>query len=211
VATGDTTELAPYHSQVGYLDLSERYAVWNQYTGDPQSTGRDVYYHDLETGTTHHVDLSYAGYQYDLTAWGRYIVWVGSDTYTFPPWHLMAYDIETGDSTLLLGDERGPPIAWMHGSLVAYTTTRYRTDTDITNRPADVELYDLSTGVTRRLTTWPSNLRANRIFHPWLLIIDVLGVSQGMNDWYLAHLGRLGVTDAEGHLVPGEPVLEPPP
>jgi hypothetical protein len=47
---------------------------------------------------------------------------------------------------------------------------------------------------------------------PYLIVGHWLAISQASNvDYYIANLVELGVTDSAGNLLPGDPVLDPPP
>jgi hypothetical protein len=98
---------------------------------------------------------------------------------------------------------------WINDGLVLYNTSAY-TGTENLN-PSDLELYEMNSAVSRRLTTVDSNLRARGIDLPYALIIHRLFLpSPGQNDFYIANLEALGVIDASGVLIPGGPVIDPP-
>ncbi len=76
----------------------------------------------------------------------------------------------------------------------------------------DYEAYDVRTGVRRRLTTrqYPWGSGAGRFDLPWLMVgcSYPLPCPQGI---WLLHFQRLGIVDEAGYLIPGDPVIEPPP
>jgi hypothetical protein len=54
-------------------------------------------------------------------------------------------------------------------------------------------------------------LSARGISSPYLLMIRFLGLpDRFQNDFYIANLDALGVLDASGMLLPGDPVIDPP-
>jgi hypothetical protein len=208
--TDQKRELAPAGSKPGYFDISDRYVTWSAYTTDPQSTGKDVFFYDLETHSATHIDYTYERYQYDVSISGPWMTWYSSDVWVTPPYHLYLYNVETDERIALAENDRTGCYGTVHQNLVAWTTGKYREDQDPGIRPADIEVYDIDTGISRRVTTRPSMLRQVQVFFPYLIIVDVLGQERNMDDYYVAHLVRLGITDAQGHVIAGEGVLEPP-
>jgi hypothetical protein len=208
--TDERVELASSGSSPGYYAISDRYAVWSAYMGLPGSVGKDVAYRDLQTGETVVIPESLDRYQYAVDVWGKHIIWAGSDSYVNVPFHLMLYDIDTGEATSLVEGDGIPCFGTIHENLVAWTTLKYQDPEDSSVRGSDIEMYDIESGTFRRITTQPSNLGHIRVFHPYLLIIDVLNIDRNRNDWYIANLVELGVTDSEGNLLSGPPVLDPP-
>lgn len=49
-----------------------------------------------------------------------------------------------------------------------------------------------------------------RIFFPWLIVVDILGLSNWHIDIHAVHLVRSNITDEQGNLLPGSPVITPP-
>jgi hypothetical protein len=77
--------------------------------------------------------------------------------------------------------------------------------------PSDIELYGIASGTSRRLTSAESNLRVRAIDVPYHLFIHRLFLGHSFqNDFYVANLEALGVIDATGTLIPGDPVIDPP-
>jgi hypothetical protein len=77
--------------------------------------------------------------------------------------------------------------------------------------PADVEVYDIGTTDYRRLTSNNGLVAPTAISPPYLLMIRFLGLpDRFQNDFYIANLEALGVLDATGNLIPGDPVIDPP-
>ncbi len=80
--------------------INDRYVVWNGWGyGGGVSYGRDVFYHDLETGETVHVEQSEEGWVDDVDVGGHWIAWSDSLNSPYPPYRLWVYDIETGEAT----------------------------------------------------------------------------------------------------------------
>lgn len=77
--------------------------------------------------------------------------------------------------------------------------------------PADMELYDIGSGLSRRLTTQEGITAPVAMASPYLLVIRFLGLYDPfMNDYWIANLEALGAIDGAGSLVPGDPVFTPP-
>ncbi len=210
--TGDTTMLAPPGSDVGQAVMSERYLFWIGYSNDPRSYGKDVFYYDFETQQTVHVEASLDGWQYAVVTWGDYVVWDESDERTTPPYRLVLYHLPTGQRSVVTTE----PILIsnaMDKGLVVYSTARYD-PAHASTYHKDTEIYEIATGLTRRLTTKASSLGVglftfNRTW-PYLFFSSLLPVDEDTPpSLFAANLVALGVTDDQGNLLAGDPVIEP--
>jgi hypothetical protein len=207
--TGDDTELSPGWTNIESFDINERYVIWVAYTQDPLSTGRDVYYHDLSSGETHHIDATYERYQYWSFLWEDWITIRGTDNHMTRPSHLSLYNLVTQEQRSLLEGDYSVGSGPIDSGLVVWNTSAYSGSTDLF--PADMELYDIDTGLTRRLTSHEGLTAPTAIASPYLLIIRRLFLyDRFMNDYYIANLEALGVIDGTGTLIPGAPVINPP-
>ena len=139
---------------------------------------------------------------------GDYLAYTVVESYWSSEGSVMLHHLPSGEETLLVGPEAAVGAAALDGSLAAYNTNRYQGEQLMF--PSDIELYDIETGERRRVTAEPSNLRAFYLSFPYLLLIDWLLVDLLANDYYVAHLVRLGIADEAGHLLPGEGVILPP-
>jgi hypothetical protein len=208
ISTLESTELATEFANVAYVEISNRYVVWSGYSSAPNTPGREIFYHDLSTGVTDVVPSSYLYYSYDVTTSGERLVYAASENWAAAPWHLILHDISTGADVWLATDDDAAPAGFISGNLVAFATASFSGGTSV--RPADIALYDAASGLLRRLTTQATNRRPAAFWFPYLVIIDVLELwPQTLNDYYVANLVELGVTDATGNLIPGDPVIEP--
>jgi hypothetical protein len=212
IETRQRQVIAPQGSSPTYPVMGERYVVWSGYTADPQSVGKDVFYHDLQTGQTVHVDETYAGYQYGVAVGGEYLTWFGADVDVTAPYHLMLYHIPTGDSTVLVEDDGVVGWGFVHRNLVGNATNRYQGQWN--NQQFDVELYDIESGLRRRVTTQPGRISIKGISFPYLLMIDLVegagGNTVAVSPHYIVNMVKMGLTDASGRLLPGDGVLAPP-
>ncbi len=208
LATSQERILAPADAHPTYHAVSERYVAWTAASGDPQSQGRDVYYHDLVTGVTTHIDETAAGYQYAVTVDGDHLSWFGSDLYLQDPYHLVLHHIPTGDSTVLVDNDGAVRWGRIHRNLVAYNTTRY-TGNQI-QLPADIEIYDIDTGLRRRVTQSSGGLISMGLFFPRLMVVNYVSSITDSNPYYFIDLVKYGITDETGHLLPGDGVVVVP-
>jgi hypothetical protein len=207
--TGLDIELAPDQANIESFDMNERYVVWVAYTGDAQSVGRDMYYRDLLLGQTFHIDATYERYQWWTFIWEDWVTWRGSDAYLAGPSHLVLYNLVTQEERLIVEEDWATSNGQIDDGLIFYNTAQYTGTTDIF--PADIEVHDLRTSSYRRLTRSAGEVSSEGFDYPYLVIIRLLyHTDRFMNDFYVANLERLGVTDASGLLVPGDPVIDPP-
>ncbi len=207
--TGDDIELSPDWTNVESFDINERYVVWVAYTQDAQSVGRDVFYHDLMTGLTHHLDATYPRYQYWIFLWNDWVTVRGSDAYLTPPSFMALYNLDTQEERSLVEGDYSVASGPIDRGLVVWNTSEYTGTQNLF--PADMVLYDIGSTDTRRLTTQDGVVAPTSIALPYLLVINRLYLSYPtQNDYYIANLEALGVIDATGNLLPGGPVITPP-
>jgi hypothetical protein len=209
ISNGHEIELAPSDVHAAYYAISSTHVVWSGYSGDPQSVGKDVFWYDLAAETTGRVAFSSQHHAYDVFTSGDYLTYLASDQWSMPPWHLVLYGISTNQELMLSENDYAMPFGVIHQNLVVWATTKYNGGTIAW--PSDIEMYDIQSGLFRRLTTRESNLRPAALHFPYLAMIDVLlQPDQNMNNWYVANLVELGITDDQGNLLPGGGVIEPP-
>jgi hypothetical protein len=207
--TGIDIELSPDWTNIESFDLNDRYVVWVAYTQDPLSVGRDVFYHDLTTSVTHHIDATYQRYQYWVFLWEDWVTWQGTDAHLSGPSFLTMYNLATNEERLLLEGDYSVGSGPISGAQVVFSTSLYKGTTSVF--PADIEIYDVNANDFRRLTTSDGMIAPTAISPPYLLMIRFLGLpDRFQNDFYVANLETLGVLDASGMLQPGDPVIDPP-
>jgi hypothetical protein len=207
--TGIDIELSPDWTNIESFDLNDRYVVWVAYTQDPLSVGRDVFFHDLAAGETHHLDATYQRYQYWVFLWEDWITIRGNDAHLSGPKHLSLYNLKESTLSSIIEGDYALSAGWIAEGLIVYNTSLY-TGTSLLN-PSDIELYEITSGGSRRLTTEESNLRVQQLEPPYHLFIHRLFLpDRFQNDYYIANLETLGVLDASGMLLPGDPVIDPP-
>ena len=175
----------------GYSDMGERYVVWSANTEEPGTEGRDVLFHDLESGITNVVESSLAGYQHFVSVSGEWVVWMEGTGGSFPPWRLVAHNLATSEDRLVHDGNGFASIGLIHRNLVFFSTTAFIPQPQ-SDYPHDLALYDMDSGLTRRVTTVPSGLGAAGIFFPHLLVVDVVDLSNRIAELYVANLVELG-------------------
>ncbi len=205
MTTADTTELAVDGWAV-HFSMSDRYLVWCK--------NYDVYTLDLETWDEGKVELSVPRFQILPKTDGNLVVWLESDRDYEAPFDAVVYHLDTGEREVVAEGLAVPgelPQVQISGGIVFYTTGEYLADGG--SPGGDMVLYDVETGLRRRLTSGAMEAGpADGAFHlPWLPfdIADYQGREE-CGGIYLANLERLGVVDSAGRLIPGDPGIDPP-
>lgn len=212
--TDTATRFAEPGAQAGYYDIDDLWLAWSGYTLMATSLGKDVFYLDLATGEETHVENSAQYYCYDVRLWGDYLTYVCSEYWMEGAYHLFLRHLPTGQELHLDGGQGRVGLIGrgvMSADIVAWITSKHAPDPGAFAALTDVELYDLQSGEFRRLTTTQSRIFVEDISIPWVVLSLQTTPGEYFYDFYVANLEQLGVLDAAGHLVPGEPVLAPPP
>ena len=206
--TGEATELLEQGWSV-HFSISDRYLVW--------SNNDNIYYLNLETWEQERIEEPVPRAQVLPKTDGDLAVWMETDDPEAGPFDMVVYHLDTGEREVVAEDVALPgvlPFVQLSRDLVLYSTGENVTQEDLERGPVwDLVLYDVRTGVRRRLTSAPMYIGpADGAFHaPWLPfdILDHEGRLE-CGGMYLANLERLGVVDSQGRLLEGGPVFEPP-
>jgi len=204
-------QLEPAGSGVGYLDITDRYVAWSNYTQLAGSLGKDVFYYDLVTGVEEHVERSADYYCYDVRLWGDYLTYVCSEYWQMSPDHLFLHHIPTAEELHLDGADQhtaGITHGAIHDNVVIWGTSKHMDQVGAFETSFDIEAYDIRSGLYRRITTAPSRWRVQDVYLPYMTLIR--SDYNGSYNYAVADLRGLGVIDADGNLAPGEGVLVPP-
>jgi len=196
--TDEKTTLASWQSAPEVHALSDRYAAWTAYSFDPPGYGKDVFYHDLQTSTTTRIESTGQFHTTFLDLDGDRIVWTENDN---DHYNVILYEIETGEETHLTGDGNDHMAPLIRKNLVVFATYRYaggRFVADPAHR--DLELYDLDTGVSRRITKESTTWTPRKFDPPWLLFVKALGSHKF--EVYVMNMLKAGVIDEAGNLIP---------
>jgi hypothetical protein len=172
--------------------------------------GRDIYYYDLQEESLHHVWESSDVFCGLNAHSGEWIFYQGTYQSMQPPFKAALYHIPSKQHIVLAPEEGASPGYALHRNLVAWSTTEY--SGTWYQGPVDVVIYDVNQETSRRVTTLSSMLLPIAMHFPYLILRDLREYNDDRmrNDYYAAHLVRLGITDAEGNLLAGGGVIEPP-
>jgi hypothetical protein len=207
--TDAQVELSPAEANIESFDLNDRYAVWLAYTQDPLSVGRDLFYRDLSAGESFHVDSTYDRWQLFTQLWEDWVIVKGGDNWLESPFFVELINLATQEERSLLEGDYAGGIPRIDSGLVTYHTSA-NSGTEY-SFPSDIVLYEIASDTGRRLTTEPGYLALIRFSYPYLLMLRFLNLGDTfMNDFYVANLVALGITDGMGQLIPGDPVIDPP-
>ncbi len=190
--------------------LSERYLVFGAQSIDSTSMGRDAYYYDLVEETLNRVTETSDIFCNQLQSSGDWFMYAGSYYSMQMPFRVGLYNIPEKRHIALSPDEDAIPSIALHEKLAAWTTMIY---SGIHYAgPVDIEMYDIKQETRRRLTKESGGLGAIAMFFPYLVMADAKIYTGNIlqNDFYVANLVKLGITDEDGNLLPGEGVIEPP-
>ena len=191
-------------------DLSEQYLVFGAQSEDSTSIGRDAYYYDLQEETLHRIPESSDVFCEGVTVSGDWLMYGGNYYSMQMPFKVALYNIPEKRHIALSPQEDIIPSIALHGNLAAWTTMIY-SGTHYMG-PVDMEMYDVNQETRRRLTKTSGHLRAIAMFFPYLVMLQAryYDGNNFKNDFYVAHLVKLGITDAEGNLLAGEGAIEQP-
>ncbi|MDY0000723.1 MAG: hypothetical protein RBU30_05470 [Polyangia bacterium] len=150
--THDDILLCPREWKPGDVSIGDRYVTWVAIPPWRPDWNRDVFIYDIETGETIHLDTP-TSYQFMTSVHGSRVVWMDD---RYGRWDIYLYDIENGDEMGLTGgpfDQVSPRI---FGNLVTFNdysfTLGWAGNVDCA---IDIQIMDLDTGVTRRVTSLP--------------------------------------------------------
>ena len=191
-------------------DLSERYLVFGAQTEDSTSMGRDAYYYDLQEESLHRVTETSDVFCQGTIAWGDWMIYAGNYFPSQMPFRVGLYNMPEKRHIALSPEEDAIPSIALHENLAAWTTVMY-SGTHYTG-PRDIELYDVKQETNRRITKHSGGMGVRTLFFPYLVAMDAryYNGNRLQNDFYVANLVKLGITDEDGNLLPGEGVIEQP-
>jgi hypothetical protein len=198
LVTSEQKSLAPWEAGAEEYHISERYVVWAASSFDASSYGKDVFYYDLVTEETHHLEESMAFHVYRLSVGGSKIVWEKNDNLYYS---IMLHDIETGEDVELTDGSFDCIAPQARGNLTVWETYEYSGGT-YSGTPAerDVYLFDLDTGVGRRVTDQSTTWWGRAPDPPWLPIIK--GYGPDTMEVFVMNLEKAGLLDSSGHVIP---------
>ena len=151
--TSEQKTLAPWEAGTEEFHISDRYVVWAARSFDASSYGKDVFYYDLVTEQTHHVEETMPFHVTMVTESEGKILWVKESSEL--TYSIIAYDIETETEAALTDpsyDAIGPSVRGHLATWLTYEHSGGSFAWDPSDR--DVCLFDLDTGVSRRVTDY---------------------------------------------------------
>jgi len=188
-----------------YMWATDDYFAWIEF-GD-RGYGRWAVWYDPDAGEKHVIEETVEEYQEYVYAWGNKIVGHWGEIYQIGPYHVWVYDVATGDFQEV-AIEQGIPFPEIWRNVLVMRTTKYAADPH-TGYPVDIVLKDLETGVERRITREAGYVFLPGGFDPPWLVIGVYGGWPHHTYWML-NVYEAGLIDADGHVIPGDPVIDPP-
>jgi beta propeller repeat protein len=192
--SGDTTELSECWQHPETIYLTEDHAAW---VAQPTPThNKDVYFHDLATGITEHVESTGPGSQYFPHAEGDAVVWQDSRDGRR---EIYRYTISTGIEEVLTPDEWEQ--AWPHlrHGIVAFSDYSYSQESGEPGR-CDIAILELATGAYRRVTSESRKWQPRYVDAGWILYVEQ--IPGGEHKLYAHDLVSDGILTADGHVIP---------
>ncbi len=205
VETGQREVVASAREAPDWMLATEGFLTWIEF-GD-RGFGRWAVWYDPVAGEKHVIEETVPEYQEAISAWGTKIAGHWGETYQHGPYHVWVYDVATGDYEEV-AVERATPFPDIWGNVIAMRTHKYREEPQGAY-PVDIVLLDLETGVERRVTRQPGMVFLPRGFRPPWLVIGVYGGWPHHTYWVL-NVYEAGLIDQDGHVIPGDPVIDPP-
>jgi len=174
------------------LSISATHAAWVAWGGP----GKDVFYVELETMEVHHVGSTAFPTVYNTTTWGDYVLW-DDDRYGLS--EVMALRISTGQEWRLSDGTWRATRPKLRGHIVCMLTVDYSPGEGV-----DLMLYDMETGVRRRVTTEARyGYKSGYVDSGWLVYQEEKYPGDiWRNKIWALNLLKLGIVDADGHVVP---------
>ena len=195
--TDERILLADHTQATEGVSISDRYVSWAAH-GD---WGKDIYYYDLQSGHTTHVEASGPGHQYATSTYGDYLAYMTEDASSH--YHVDVYRYSTGEVERIGGDDGWDhlwPAVWENLVFYkdySYARTRYGSNF------SDTSITDLETGVTRRVTPISGSTLPVGFHSGWALFALNSGLGDPYKNYlYVWNLYRMGLLTLENHVIP---------
>jgi hypothetical protein len=198
LVTSEQKTLATWEAATEEYSISDRYVVWAARSFDATSYGKNVFYYDLLTEETHHLEATRPFNVTMVVEDKGKILWVKESSELI--YSMMVHDIATGSDTALTDgtyDAIGPSIK---GHLATWITYEYSGGSfawDPSER--DICLFDMETGVSRRVTDHSTYWGATEPDPPWLVIGEGHGTYTA--SIFVLNLLKGGYIDTSGHVI----------
>lgn len=185
----------------GDVSISDRYVTWVAIPPWRPDWNGDVLIYDIEARETLHLDTPTTK-QHSTSVYGSRVVW--GDT-TGGQGDIYLYDIETGEETRLTDDPFDQISPLIFGNLVTFIDYRFTLGWIDPDCAYDIQIMDLDTAVTRRVTSLPWFWGAIPGVGGLLLAILLEDFWVGSKSkLYVFDLVAMGILDPTGqHVLPG--------
>ena len=195
--TGEKRVLAPVEAEAVCPCINDRYAAWVALSGDPPGTENAVFVLDLQLDQTFVVEPAPDATAICVSLSGDKIVW--SEEHADYQYDVWLYDIPTQTATQI--DEPGEEGTGgrIRRNLVSY-------DSDYQGNSWHITLYDIETGIRRRMTSH-AELVSGHPEPPLLMLTRMPPLHSYGSHLYIFNMEMAGVLDSNGNLIPGDPAI----
>jgi len=196
--TDEHTTLATWQAAPEFHAISERYVAWTAYSLGEPGYGKDVFYHDLQTGESTRIQTTGLFDIRVLDLSGDRILWMENDS---DHYNIILYEIGAEEEVRLTDDGFDHMAPRLRGNLAMWITYKYSGGSYATD-PArkDLVLYDLDTGVERRITSESVPWGTGYADPPWMWYVKVLAPYHF--EIHVVNLPMAGLVDANGNVIP---------
>ncbi|MDY0002705.1 MAG: hypothetical protein RBU30_15520 [Polyangia bacterium] len=192
--TGEATVVSGCDQDPETHSIGEHYAAWTArpYPGH----NKDIFVRDLAAGHNFRIDSTDEGDQYIPTTDEDHVVWQDQRS----GWReVYMYTFSTGVEECLTPDQWEQGWPFLRDGLVAWCDYRFSQQGGQYG-DCDVYVYEIATGVGRRVTTQSRPWRPRYVDSGWLLYAQkILG---GTYKLYMHDLVSDGILSPDGHVIP---------
>jgi hypothetical protein len=196
--SSDQETISPWQAAPEIHSISERYVAWTAYSLDATpSYDKNAYYYDLQTKETRILESTREFDVRRVAVSNGKIMW-SKETTDFRQ-SVMLHDIETETNVSLTEDSYWSYPCFANKGLAVWMTSKFAPDPE-SKKIRDIVIFDLETGVERRVTNYSDSWGANMPDPPWL----VLYISGGRDymDLFALNLVKAGILDEFGRVIP---------
>jgi beta propeller repeat protein len=192
--TLDSTVVAECWQDPASHSISDWYAAW--VARPSPGWGKDVFVHDLAAGTTFRIDSTAAGDQYFPHTDDDHVVW---QDHRDGRREVYMYTFSTGLEECLTPD--GWEQAWPHlrNGVVAWCDYSFSQQFG-ENADNDIYVYELASGIGRRVTTHSQRWRPRFVDAGWILYAR--RINGALYKLFVHDLVGDGILSGDGHVLP---------
>ena len=178
-----------------HFSMSETHLAWIMSCATCGGVA-DVFYMDLSTKDIVHIESTSTGNQLHPSTWGDYIFW--QDDREFGDWTIFVHQLSTGDTWKLIDDQISRGLAHLRGKLLTWGTCKYSPDCQTIG--LDIVLYDVETGISRRVTPESGHFRPRFAHGDWLVYLRKM--TENRYKIYAVDMKAAGLIDQGGSVIP---------